>query len=552
MLRGLPAWLPDETFFSLLSRAHQIFGHRLAAETGNTFFGHSRCGYQHDLPNGLREFCARTGNMLGSEEQIALTRTLLPVFLPHRPATTLQDALSLMCGDGKGVLKYQLGLLTSRFRAHHPLKACPICMREDEHAYGIAYWHLTHQFPGVWICLAHDTPLQECTVKSNGVRRFEWVLPATEILTATPATPNELPALRRLAELVVNWARLGQTGALLPSDQLSIAYQAQVKVEFGDRPEEELCADFCRAVAPLRAVDELRAFPETPSQAKLQIMRWVQYPRGNTHPLRHLALIFWLFKTWDDFRLASEQSVALPAPTACLPLQVPETDSRHQRLQGLLAEGYSVTAAAKRIGISVQTAIHWASAAGIQIARRAKVLKEEKLLALVADLRAGTDKAVAADRHKVSIQTITRILRSEVGLQHAWQTARSAMARSSARQAWQQARKQAPDLGTKAWRRDVPAAYAWLYRNDRAWLKAHSAPPQRKLQVQRVDWNARDEVLSRAVYAVGDALRQQHPDGVLRIGQLCQLIPELRAKLGHLARLPMTEQAIRSFSRQAP
>jgi transposase len=549
MLLGLPAWLPDETFFSLLSRSHQIFGHRVPAETGHLFFGHSRCGYQHDLPNGLREFCRRTNNALGTEAYITLNGTLLPFFLPHRPANTFQNALSLMCGDGKGALKYQLGLLTSRFRAHHPLKACLDCMRDDERIYGIAHWHLAHQFPGIWICQRHETLLLECTVKSNGVRRFDWILPERDLLVDTPSPLSAKPTLRRFADLVTNWVKLGQAGVLLSSEQLSAAYQDQVSGELRTLSDQELSNDFCRSVAPLRVIDELRAFPETPEQANLQIMRWVRHPRGSTHPLRHLALIFWLFETWDDFLHATKQAHVVQLQPTHATLETSETDSRRSRLQSLLTKGYSATAAAKRMEISVQTAICWASTAGIQIARRAKVLKGERLSELVADLRAGMDKAVAADRYEVSIQTITRILHSEVGLQSAWQSARSAIAQSRAREAWQQAQEQAPGRGTKAWRGRAPRAYAWLYRHDRAWLKAHSSPPKHKPQVQRVDWEARDEFLSRAVRAAGTAARQEDPDCALRVGRLCQMVPDLRAKLGRLARLPLTEQAILSFAK---
>lgn len=549
MVRGLPAWLPDETFFSLVSRSHQIFGHRIAEETSYLFFGRSRCGHQHDLPNGLRAFCACTGNVLGTDNEIALTRTILPLFLPHRPADTLQDALSLMCGDGKGALKYQLGLLTSRFRAHHPLKACHHCMQADEHSYGTPYWHLTHQFPGIWMCPEHNTALLECNIKSNGARRFDWILPDANHLNEVTIPEDSAPSLRRFASMVRGWIKLGQAGALLSPQLLSNTYQTQIERRLGELTDKTLCIEFCQAVAPLRVVDELRAFPETPEQAKLQITRWARGPRGNTHALRHLALIFWLFEEWDDFWLATKQRDVTRTPAEPHNRETPRPDRRRQRLHALLADGYSTTAAAKHVGISVQTAIYWATMAGIQTPRRAKVLKEDKLRLLVADLRTGIDKATAAGRHQVSIQAVTRVLLSEVGLQHIWQTARFAAAQSNARQAWRQVLEQAPELGTNAWRNQVPSAYAWLYRNDRAWLKANTSSHQRKVHAQRVDWEARDKALSCAVRAAAIALRQQDPECVLRIGILCQRVPELRAKLGHLTRLPLTEQVIRSFSR---
>src|SRR3546814_4771453 len=46
-------------------------------------------------------------------------------------------------------------LLTSRFRANHPLKACPACMTKDLDDHQTTYWRLDHQFPGVWHCPVH-------------------------------------------------------------------------------------------------------------------------------------------------------------------------------------------------------------------------------------------------------------------------------------------------------------------------------------------------------------------------------------------------------------
>src|SRR3546814_14840989 len=60
-----------------------------------------------------------------------------------------------MSGASVAHLKFRLGLLTSRFRANHPLKACPACMTKDLDDHQTTYWRLDHQFPGVWHCPVH-------------------------------------------------------------------------------------------------------------------------------------------------------------------------------------------------------------------------------------------------------------------------------------------------------------------------------------------------------------------------------------------------------------
>jgi hypothetical protein len=74
---ALLAWLPGETLFSLVSRHHYFWGYRLASQTCQRFFGHSRSGSQHDLPSRLSEFAARTGGHYGDSGEVARQRTIL-------------------------------------------------------------------------------------------------------------------------------------------------------------------------------------------------------------------------------------------------------------------------------------------------------------------------------------------------------------------------------------------------------------------------------------------------------------------------------------------
>lgn len=54
-------------------------------------------------------------------------------------------------------------------------------MRRDVDHESWAYWHLQHQFPGVWVCSLHGEWLRTSTVKSTGVERFLWHLPVQEL-----------------------------------------------------------------------------------------------------------------------------------------------------------------------------------------------------------------------------------------------------------------------------------------------------------------------------------------------------------------------------------
>jgi len=154
-----------------------------------------------------------------------------------------------------------------------------------------------------------------------------------------------------------------------------------------------------------------------------------------------------------------------------------------------------------------------------------------------------------ASRAGVSVGTITRLLLSDATLHADWSQARSEKARAHARTLWLELLRSSGDLGVKWMRTMDSRTYAWLYRNDRVWLDAHKPDPLPESQRSRppsVDWVARDEQLCILVREA--ALRLMEEQGVSRIHlwQLCQQIPDLRAKQAQLPRLPRTLEAIKA------
>lgn len=546
----MPMWLPDETFYSLASRYHAISGNRLHADTNLALFGMRRGGSQHDFPTHLDQFAQRTEGRLGTAATIASARTILPFYLPPRPLTDAVAAVEALTGQPRGMLKYRLGILTSRFRANHPLKACPACMDADAAEHGVAYWHRPHQFPGVWVCHEHGMLLREATLKSTGVQRFGWVLPTAAFLRpiaiAGAISEATIADLSRFAQLVNHWCQLPP--GTIEVAALGVAYREAVaaRARHGDR--RSAADDYCNAIAELRRAPEMAALPATQPEALHQVNRWLFAPQGNTHPLRHLSFIFWLFPDWQSFwsdytrRSVSLDSAAVAAPA---------TDPRRAVVLERLLAGSSATAAAVAAGVDTGTAIAWAARQGISTSRRPKTLTADKFNALVADLKAGTGKAEAATRQCVSLQSVTRLLRSEVGLQAAWREACISKARDRARSTWHQTLKDFGAEGVAAARRHASAEYAWLYRNDRAWLTASyaGAGSARSRTMPRLDWDSRDALLASGVRRAAVQLAAESGGAQLKLWQLYQLVPELKAKLGALARLPLTRKVISEVTR---
>jgi len=555
----LLSWLPDETFFSLVSRHHRLWGHRTAAQTCQLLFGSARAGSHHDLPNSLGSFVQRTNTLLGDASFIARERTLLKFYGAFASLSETQNAVACMSGPSVAHLKLRLGILTSRFRANHPLKACSQCMEQDLGETGWAYWHLNHQFPGVWVCTKHQQPLLQSTVKANGVERFQLLLPRLSQMVPARVAPDDAvsqSALQGLAELVEHLVQLGSDHPVLLG-KLHEIYRPELLqrgwlTSAGNLRTAQIATAFLGHCQSFRHLAEFTALANDETDMVKQLGRLLRPPRSGTHPLRHLLIIHWLFGNAQQFNLAMRSAGAiLSLPTQRdVPTERLVNDPRVDRLLHLISkEGCSVRKAANLTGVDPQTAILWAARSGIKVSRRPQKLTPDVRAKVNRDLRKGADKTYVASRAGVSVGTVTRILLSDVKLHARWTAARSAQARNHYRTAWLRLLQSSASLGIKWMRQLDPRTYTWLYRNDRAWLDAHKPGPLPTSHGPRssgVDWDARDRRLSAFVQEA--ALHLMQEQGVRRIHfwRLCQQIPDLRAKQASLHRLPCTLQAIQA------
>lgn len=556
-------WLPRETLYSLVSRLHHLWGNARAASTATVLFGQARRGAQHDLPGGLLAFEKHTSAAYGSASELALEHTLLHYYRAFVPRDITRHAVACMSGDSVAHLKLKLGILTSRFRANHPLKACPECVIAAQEEFGSSYWRLEHQYPGVWVCLHHGCLLHQARLKSTGVERFGWHTPITaDLLLPRPECVDErcLGLLHRIARTTCQLVQCGWPDPWAAGRLHQTYWRAAMQGGWSKSRRVVDIPAFAKYVsehlAPLQQIDEFRALPSANAASTAQIERLLRPPRTTTHPIRHVVMIDALFGNFAAFTkaygAADTNDRSEPLPTSNSSAEPRESDTRRTLLAAFLDEGQSVTAAAVRVGVETATAMAWAAESGYTVPRRAKKLIPEVRTKLIQALRSGAEKAVVASMGDVSQSTVTLLLRTEVGLHEAWIDARRANAQAEARQAWSAAVLKHPSLGVKYIRSIVPSAYAWLYRNDRAWLDEQKPKRVDAPNAERVRWDARDERLSSLVHRAALELRREYPLGQLKLWQLYQAVPDLKPKLPRLDRLPLTRRAIEVAIGKAP
>lgn len=176
--RPMLGWLPErEYLFSLVSRNHAYWGYRAAADTVGVFFGTRKERALGPACSDVEYLVARTEGCLGSPIEIFQNHTLFRFYRLFMKPSEVKNLLAPSSTTAESQLKYPMALWNGLFTARHPLKACIECMEADLADLGMPYWRLSHQYPGVWICLAHKRILQRTSVKTSSQLRFNLHCP---------------------------------------------------------------------------------------------------------------------------------------------------------------------------------------------------------------------------------------------------------------------------------------------------------------------------------------------------------------------------------------
>lgn len=510
-------WLKDETFYSLCSRQHAFLGHVDTATTLAWLYGSSRCAITHDFPGNLIELKDHLRSCWGDPPSIIHEHTILPLFRPFQSHARIQAAVEAMESPSIGSIKFQLGLLTSRFGAEHPLKACTSCMAEDRTAHGVAYWHLSQQFPGVILCPTHCLLLSESALNRQWSGRFRWVLPDEEYLQPSKSPVPTDHVLAHFGSAVLELVASGRSVQFDPSTVCGVYRTALSQLGTSRTGQKDAAASFVEHTSRLQIYPPLTSLPTTFTSATAFIAQMTRKPRGHLHPLKHLTFITWLFGHLASFIQAYE----------CLANQPTEPDR---------------SVARRSDSTSSILDSKWGSPTNQYINRKPKKLKPPIRDTVIKLLRDGEHKEPICSRFNVTICTVNRILRSEPGLLELWAQKQRDFKISEHRTEWTRAIAENPELCTKKLREIAPKTYAWLYRNDRAWFitQKERLPSGRCGNSSNVDWDQRDRLLLTLVESKLVAAYGNIENSNIKRRDIYKLVPSLFRSLETYEHYPRT------------
>lgn len=541
----------DEILYSWLGRLFRRNSFAPAKAAVNRFLGGSYRTLCVDLPTGLGNLQTTLGlaSPLSASQDWIDRATLYPY---HRPFLTPErDRIvreNMLCARAAGgAQKALMGRLANRFGAATSLRYCPLCVRADTIRHCEPYWRRSWLLPGVARCSTHGAVLVELAPATRPSNPFE-----SRQLPLHPSVIGCVPC----AEASMDWVFSKLSAELLQSnlpalrrDVLIATYRRRaVDLGHGCSTGRVRISKLAEAVREHYRDFEGFVHRDRLVQTQATPLGWLHTifnkPDRAVHPVAHLMLIGHLFgsiATWRD-ALEAEDLLAPVLPAQKLNSRRASRPNEPE----LLDSSLSCRAAAIALGIDTATVVAYRRECGMPVTPRSHKTTRMVEGQIVNDLEAGMPLADIAANSEVSMTTVCRILRSNAEVQTRRQVIIHQANERKAKDEWLMAIRRADSI--TAARRIAPAGYAWLYRNDRAWIRANSnvlsTPTREAPRDARVDWAQRDLALSARVFSLQSSWVEQGATERLSAYRILRALGIQTSMIRNRHRLSLTYDAL--------
>lgn len=315
----IPQAFPDETLYSVASRFGWLNG--LADQDACEFlFGRQDRPLVSDVLADPKHFCRATEYAYGRVDEVLTTLTLRPFFLNMATHPAIETPVSELVSAKR--LSSELGLAALSNSQPHVWRMCEDCIAQDLKTFGVAYWHRTHQLPGVAACLVHGQPLLETRVP-YWARQKHFL--GTEDLLACfdESTPGgrhgcsyAVLEIARFAEHALSARNFEITPAVMQGVILDALRLRGLTNKGGLIDATEFATQFVTRHAGLEDCNHFSAYLNTKTLSRLA--KALSNSPTIIPPTLSVMVATWLFGTWEGFRAHCEWRAALDGPITLL------------------------------------------------------------------------------------------------------------------------------------------------------------------------------------------------------------------------------------------
>ena len=175
----LPAFYPDELWYSVLCRYHVRSGNSSAKHSSIDLFGYHKQKVSVELATDIEQVLFGIPAPYISPDEILMKHTLFPYYARFWSAKRKAETTAILTKGNDDSAVHRVGIYQSNSTGQPTFRYCPQCFVEDMKKYGEPYWHRLHQQQDLRVCTRHGCWLDDTRIPMRD---------STQILS--PALPD--------------------------------------------------------------------------------------------------------------------------------------------------------------------------------------------------------------------------------------------------------------------------------------------------------------------------------------------------------------------------
>lgn len=516
----LPIAFPDESFYSRIIRGFTISGER-QSDFLITEFNNSRMPIHPYLTSGL----GAIANCSTSEiNEIICQQTLIKTFMYFLPKNAEAIKVALFENNCGAVMR-ACNFVSFKETEELSIKYCPACAKSDVLKYGLSYWHISHQVPGVESCSEHQVKLNRTALPARTYLRSFFLPPCNSPEKQSSETMFEFA--KYVKKLTFNEIPNGTEFDLINlRDRL---LKAGYMLKSGSIKNTKLTSDLLRLAEELSLTEGmLKPLQNT----KTNYVYHLLMEKVTQHPFKYLLVLF----------LLSTNEEVKPLPEV---LQK-KSDCCEEKCLAMLKCGMPILRIHESTGKSRTYIKQLALLNNISIKTIPRTIDPSITETALKLAYKGFHRGYIAKYLEVSIGSIEQIISTEAGLVQKRKRFKFESKRRRFRANILRCMQLHPTAIKQEIKQQCYTAFHWLYRHDKDWLNDSLPRPCDKKFQPTVDWAERDTELSKRVNKLMSTISPP-----ISLTKLDKMIGGHRWLLKYKSQLPLTMNIYRHLNYMA-
>ncbi|MGP3610640.1 TnsD family Tn7-like transposition protein [Anoxybacillus sp. PDR2] len=557
MLSYFPTLYNDELLYSWFARYHIHSSNISPKQTMKDLYGKTNIVAVPDLPTNLNVVYEKLRHFqVPDVAQWIKKHTLFRYYTTFATSEIKHKVYRAMeSGEHSGAIHMMTGIMANAIKEWTYFRFCPRCFQEDIETIGESYWRVSHQLPGVYICLKHNQYLCDSSVPFRGKNKHEFI-------AASPSNCMRLGIKTAFSERTERFFRIlaEQSVKLIQGDshftwegiQSSYRYllQRHGYATINGKVNQQLLAEQFTLFYGEQFLETMQSSVDILSES-CWLKSITRKHRKSFHPIRHLLLIYFLGEEIDTFYQYAHKEYKPfgEGPYFCL-----NPAAKHYKQRVIPNVKTTICTDTRRpVGTFECTC-------GFIYSRRGPDKSEQDLYKIGRIKQYGQvwlDKLhrmihveklsyyAAAKELQCDITTVIKYANKGKPIITDNKLDEFELVKSKKQKEWIKLLKQHPNKSVTQIRSMEPALYAWLYRHDREWLKNHSPKqPNRQSSHLKINWAERDEEVLKEVKLVIKKLKSADKPIYINKSRIGKEIRKLSLLEKHLDKLPKTKEYI--------